>query len=176
MNRLYAPWRSNYVRKIERTKRKKIPKKDCVFCKQIKEHKDDKNFVLGRYKYHVIMLNKFPYNAGHLLIVPYDHVENFNQQSKAARAELAELMNHSCQALRDSIKAQGINIGLNLGEIAGAGLPGHIHTHILPRWFGDTNFLPTLTDTKQISVDLEDIFKELQPFFSSLFFLVPIFF
>ena len=129
---------------------------------------DEKRFVLRRFKHCFVMLNLYPYNAGHLLIVPYLHEGQLSGLSSEARFELAELTMLSSQILRDELNAQGINIGMNLGRAAGAGIPSHVHQHVLPRWEGDTNFLATLADTKQISFDLHEIYKKLRPAFEQI--------
>ena len=111
------------------------------------------------------MLNRFPYNAGHLLILPYKHVADLNDLPAEAQHELIELTAKSIDVLKKELGAQGINIGMNLGKIGGAGIPAHIHQHVLPRWQGDTNFLPILTETKAISFDLREIYNKLKEAF-----------
>jgi ATP adenylyltransferase len=162
MKYLYAPWRSPYSSGVHKTKHEKATEKDCVFCLQFKEKNDAEHFILKRTKYNAIMLNKFPYNAGHLLIMPLGHHASLDKLSKPARTELMELVAKTTQLLEKELTADGINIGLNLGKAAGAGIPSHLHFHVLPRWHGDTNFLPTLTDTKQISFDLRNIYEQLK--------------
>jgi ATP adenylyltransferase len=116
----------------------------------------------------VVMLNRFPYNAGHLLILPYAHKAGLNELSKEDRQELTELTNASIEIVKRELTCDGVNIGANLGKAAGAGIPSHLHMHILPRFLGDTNFLPTLADTKQISFDLGKIYTRLKPHFEQL--------
>lgn len=162
MKRMYAPWRSAYTTQTARTKKEKITEKDCIFCKIFKQKKDTDNFIIKRTKHNVIILNRFPYNAGHILIMPLAHKATLDTLSKNSRAELMELISNSAKIVKKTLKADGVNIGLNMGKAAGAGIPSHLHFHILPRWFGDTNFLPTLTETKQISLDLNTIYSRLK--------------
>ncbi len=158
MKKLYAPWRGEYTASTVRV----TDKKDCVFCDVFKEKKDSKNFILKRFKDNYIILNRYPYNAGHLLVIPTKHIANLSDLSESARSELMDLLAVSEKLLRNSLKAEGINIGLNQGKAAGAGIPKHLHFHVLPRWQGDTNFLPALAETKQISFDLNKIYKQLK--------------
>lgn len=162
MKHLYAPWRSSYSSSVARTKHEKALPKDCVFCVQFKAKNDAQNFILKRTKHNAIMLNRFPYNAGHLLIMPLAHHATLTKLSKPARTELMELLTKSSHIVQKELKADGVNIGLNIGKAAGAGIPSHLHFHVLPRWYGDTNFLPTLTDTKQISFDLHAMYEQLK--------------
>ncbi|MBT3455885.1 HIT domain-containing protein [bacterium] len=158
MKSLHCPWREKY---IKRTQNKNI-KNDCIFCEKIKENKDEKNYIIFRAKHSVVILNLFPYNAGHLLIMPNKHKKDLASISKNTRSEIMELTSKATTVLEKTLKCDGINIGINLGEVAGAGIPGHVHIHILPRWNGDTNFMPTLSNTKQISCDMNRIYKELR--------------
>ena len=168
MKLLYAPWRDCYTKKLQgKDSQEKQPV--CVFCHYAQDtSNDNENLILGRYTYHFIVMNKYPYNAGHLLIVPYAHCDNLELLSKEAITECAVLTQKAATLLTTHLKNEGTNIGLNLGKAAGAGIPDHIHTHILPRWIGDTNFLPTLCDTKQISIDMKTMYDTLKPHFSSL--------
>ncbi|MEX0940350.1 MAG: HIT domain-containing protein [Candidatus Babeliales bacterium] len=168
MEILYAPWRNKYVHKVLRGKSEDTLKEDCVFCTQLATNNDEKHFIFKRFKHHAIMLNLYPYNAGHLLIVSLEHKNCLKDISKQARAELIELTHESIIILQNVLEAQGINVGLNLGKAGGAGIPSHLHQHVLPRWLGDTNFLPLLAQTKQISVDLQELYKKLKPHFEAL--------
>ena len=165
MKRIYAPWRSSYISDTARAKQEEATQHECLFCKQFKQKKDDQNFILKRFKHTIILLNRFPYNAGHLLIMPIKHTSDLSSLSKEARAELMELITQSATIVERELKADGINIGLNLGKASGAGIPSHLHFHVLPRWSGDTNFLPTLAHTKQISFDLSEMYKQLKKAF-----------
>jgi ATP adenylyltransferase len=162
MKHLYAPWRSNYVTDVVHGKNDKIEKEDCIFCANLADNNDEKHFIFKRFTHHAIMLNLYPYNAGHLLIISLDHKKNLEELSKEARIELIELTNSCINILTDVLKAQGVNVGFNIGKASGAGIPSHFHQHVLPRWIGDTNFLPLLANTKQISIDLNEIYKKLK--------------
>lgn len=168
MKILYCPWRSDYTNEVNEGKKEGACANDCIFCKQFAKNTDDAHFILKRFKHHAVMLNRYPYNAGHLLILPFNHVANLLDLSPEARAELTEIIAHSIPILKEQLGAHGFNVGLNLGKAGGAGIPAHLHYHILPRFFGDTNFLPTLTQTKQISFDLNKMFEQLKPAFDSL--------
>lgn len=166
MKILYAPWRSEYSTAVNsEAKKEDTSKENCVFCTQLQAHTDEKYWILKRYQHNYIMLNKYPYNAGHLLILPLEHHQNFEQLSRDARAELMELISLSTQVLQKALNAQGFNIGANLGKVAGAGIPSHLHMHVLPRWSGDTNFLPVLAETKQVSFDLQKMYERLKEAF-----------
>jgi ATP adenylyltransferase len=158
MKKLYAPWRSEYTQKNnDHTDAFPI----CVFCTVTASDKDSEHFILHRSTHSVIMLNKYPYNSGHLLIVPYAHTANLQTLTAEVRTELMENVSRATAVLESTLKNQGCNIGINIGKAAGAGIPEHIHMHVLPRFFGDTNFLPTLADTKQISIDLHAMYRTL---------------
>lgn len=169
MKKLYAPWRNNYAKNIaSKTKDIDASEHDCVFCQQIKSLDDEKNFILARHSLAIIMLNLYPYNGGHILVIPHYHCSTLEGLTQKARLEMIELITATSVILQNILKAQGINIGLNLGKAAGAGIPSHVHFHVLPRWPGDTNFLPVLADTKQISTDLHDVYTILRPHFQKL--------
>lgn len=162
MKRLYAPWREKYTLATAQSNDKQLSKEECIFCEQFGQNKDETYLILKRLKNTIIMLNKYPYNPGHILILPINHVARLDELSQESRAELMEQITICCSLVTTVLKAHGINVGLNLGKAAGAGLPSHLHMHVLPRYNGDTNFLPTLGDTKQISIDLQVIFKQLK--------------
>ncbi len=164
---LYAPWRKKYVTKVN-APREGDPHKDETFRLIMEDNDDAKNFILKRFKHNIVMLNRYPYNAGHLMVIPIKKVDQLDKMSPEARAEMMELATHASRILQDVLGAAGINIGLNIGKASGAGIPGHLHLHVLPRWAGDTNFLPILGQTKQVSVDLNDVYKQLKPEFEKL--------
>jgi len=159
---LYAPWRADYAQKTKQHPSSNKHAHECVFCTQIAAQDDERYFILKRYEHCVIFLNLYPYNAGHLLVVPYMHVAHLEDLSTQARAEMMEVISYAAHTLTQVLKAEGHNIGFNVGKIAGAGIPEHLHGHILPRWHGDTNFMPLLMGTKQISVDLHETYKKLK--------------
>ncbi len=168
MKNLYAPWRSDYTTSTARTKNEAAPSDACVFCAHYNTpHDDEKNFILKRHEHVFVMFNKYPYNAGHLLVVPYAHVGSLDLLSKEARTELMEVTTHAATILKNETGAEGLNIGLNIGKAAGAGIPAHLHMHVLPRFTGDTNFLPTLGQTRVISFDLNAMYQHLLQAFNS---------
>ncbi len=147
MERLWSPWRSQYVESLR-------VKKGCEFCRIIEENDDDANFILHRAEHNYIVMNIYPYNSGHLLVVPYTHVDDIIGLPEDTTYENTRLINLSIRALRNLYMPKGINIGLNLGAAAGAGIHEHVHYHVVPRWTGDTNFMPVIGRTKIISQDL----------------------
>lgn len=168
MERLFAPWRQKYSDDVTEKKHANASKDACVFCSQFKENKDEENFIIKRFEHSIIMLNKFPYNAGHMLILPKAHVPNLSALSKDAKSEIMEIASIGADILSKTLKNGGLNIGINIGKLAGAGIPSHLHVHLLPRFEGDTNFMPTLTNTKLISYDMGDIYKQIKSEFDNL--------
>ncbi len=162
MDILNAPWRQKYVEQTHK------PRTECVFCEILKQDTDQENLVLGRYKHNAVLMNKYPYNAGHLLIIPLDHIDTLEGLTPEARAEMMELASAATGIIGKLFKNQGTNIGINMGKAAGAGIPEHLHTHVVPRWHGDTNFLPVIAGTKQISVDMAEMYQQLKPLFGEL--------
>lgn len=150
---LWAPWRIGYIAGKK--------EKGCLFCRVKRERKDKGNYILFRGKYCFIMLNTFPYNNGHLMIAPFRHIKEPSQLKEEETIELWRLVTLSIKLLKDVLKPEGFNMGLNLGKIAGAGYPGHLHLHLVPRWRGDTNFMPIVAKTKVISQSLSKLYEEL---------------
>ncbi len=155
MDKLWAPWRVKYITKIIKEN------KACVFCRIIKEKNDKKNYILVRSKYSYSVLNIYPYNNGHLLIIPNRHVNDLKKLSKEERNDLMDLLELNKDLLDQVMKPQGYNIGMNLGRVAGAGFPGHLHVHVVPRWKGDVNFMPVTAGTKVISQSLTALYEKL---------------
>ena len=166
MNYLYAPWRSSYITK--KTKPENISKDSCVFCIKLTENNDTQNFILKRFKHNAIILNLFPYNAGHLMVIPLEHKKRPSELSIEARQEFMEITTQTITILEEDLKTEGVNVGLNLGSAAGAGIPTHLHMHIIPRWMGDTNFMPIIAETKPISLDLNLVYNDLKPLFDKI--------
>lgn len=162
MDKLYAPWRHNYVIDTARKKNKKKLKNGCVFCHQFDENNDKKYLIIKRYKNCAVMLNAYPYNAGHLLILPFKHKGELEDLDNDTRQELMKLINLSIKILKKIIKPQGFNVGLNMGYAGGGGIPSHLHFHVLPRWNGDTNYLTTIADSKVICSDFYKIYDTLK--------------
>ena len=158
MDRVYAPWRSKYFT---------LPKgKGCLFCEIQKEPADESVGILKRGKHWFVILNMFPYTSGHLMIVAARHIDGVGAMSGEEGEELISLLRLSERALTEAYKPEGLNIGANLGACAGAGIVGHLHFHLCPRWTGDTNFMTSISETRVISEDLDDSYKKLLPHFS----------
>jgi ATP adenylyltransferase len=167
MKRLYAPWRSAYTKQANKTKNMNTSSDTCAFCTQLAADNDDQFFVLKRYTHCAVMLNTFPYNAGHLLIIPYNHVALLHALSQEERTDCMNAIAKATEIVTQVLSPEGFNVGINLGVAAGASVPSHLHIHVVPRWQGDTNFLPILGDTKQISVDLHRTFTDLKAGFNT---------
>ena len=157
MDKLWAPWRVKYITLLQDKS-----KKECIFCRMLKEKRDQKNYILVRTKHSFSVLNIYPYNNGHLLIVPYRHVDDLTKLNKDEREDLMDLLSLIKILVDKILKPGGYNIGINLGKIAGAGFPGHLHIHLVPRWRGDVNFMPVVANTKVISQSLRTLFNRLQ--------------
>lgn len=151
MEKLWSPWRSNY---IESFKQKKEDE-SCVFCRAQKESlESDDCLIVYRSKNCFVTLNLYPYNSGHLMVIPNRHTSQFSSISADEMKEIMDVVQLTMKALELAMKPQGYNFGANLGKAAGAGIDEHIHFHVLPRWNGDTNFMPALGEVKIISQDL----------------------
>ncbi len=157
---LWSPWRMEYV--------KREKEKGCVFCNRIKQNDDKKNLILVRFKYSFVIMNLYPYNNGHLMVVPYRHVSDYGSLKEIERNEIAELTNLSIKVMKNVLNPQGFNIGMNIGSIGGAGIADHLHQHIVPRWEGDTNFMPIIGHTKVIVDSLNETYNDLKIGFSKL--------
>ena len=143
-DKLWAPWRSKYIYSRK--------KKKCIFC-------DLKDYVLEKTKYSFSMLNIYPYNNGHVMVAPFRHVKSLEYLKAEELKDLMDLVVKTKKILDKKIKPHGYNIGLNIGKAGGAGFAGHIHIHVVPRWTGDTNFMPAASGTKVISESLDVMYK-----------------
>ena len=167
MKYLYAPWRGTYATAVEQKKPKATDK--SIFATQFEESQDDKNLILRRFTHVAVLLNLYPYNPGHLLVMPLKQVENLDAMPREALHEFMETIATGTKILKEELKADGINIGLNLGDCSSGGsIPGHLHAHLIPRWRGDTGFLPLTAETKVLSEDLRVVYKKLKPAFDQL--------
>jgi len=147
MDHLWAPWRMAYIGGE--------PEPGCLFCRVLAEpDRDAENLVLWREPAALVMLNKFPYNSGHLLVAPVRHIGDFTGLEPTELADLSATLQRAVRLLQDVMAPDGFNLGANLGKTAGAGIPDHVHFHAVPRWNGDTNFMPVLGDTKVINEHL----------------------
>ncbi len=160
MRLLWAPWRSQYVEKVDE-------QKGCFLCEAVSQPEEKlRDFlVLYRGKYSFVIFNKYPYNPGHLMVAPIGHIGDYLLLDGETIQEMHKLTKIALQVIKEIMKPHGINMGYNLGRAAGAGLETHIHLHIVPRWFGDTNFMNTLADVKVISQDLYDLYDRMKPLF-----------
>lgn len=157
MEFLWAPWRMEYILSEKST--------GCLFCVKLAENTDGQNYILLRADHSFVMMNYYPYNNGHLMIVPYRHVANLSALNAAEQAELMALVCRCQGVLVKAMRPEGFNIGMNLGKIAGAGVEQHLHFHIVPRWNGDTNFMPITGHTKVIPQALNESYAFLKPLF-----------
>jgi ATP adenylyltransferase len=155
MDRLWSPWRYRYVSKA-------VPHSGCIFCDRGASANDEEGFIIARGEYNFALLNIFPYTSGHLMIAPYAHVATLEAADPATLAEMIAMARRAEIALRDSYNAPGFNIGMNVGEAAGAGIAGHIHLHVLPRWLGDANFMTTVAETRVLPEALRDSWEKLR--------------
>lgn len=160
MKRLWAPWRMEYILSKEKHKR-------CLFCDYPKQDKKDdkKNLILYRGKHCFVILNRYPYNSGHLMVVPYFHTPSFNGLSDEVLFDFIKTVDKSVQILKAVLRPDGFNLGLNFGKVAGAGLEQHMHMHIVPRWTGDTDSMPILSGTRVIPEHLKKTYQKLKKFF-----------
>ncbi|MBM4165537.1 MAG: HIT domain-containing protein [Ignavibacteria bacterium] len=160
MERLWSPWRSKYIATFSEKKENK--KESCAMCEAYKANDDDERLIAWREQHCFVLMNLFPYNSGHLLIVPYKHTATISNLDENERKEIMQLICNLSEVLRSVMHAEGLNIGCNVGRIAGAGIESHIHFHIVPRWNGDTNFLPVFADTKVISEEMHGTMVKLR--------------
>jgi ATP adenylyltransferase len=153
----WTPWRMPYI----------LSQKDggCIFCDKAGQDDDRENLIVWRGQHCFVLLNLYPYNNGHLLVAPYAHVADLAGLDEGTAAEMAVLAQRSLWALRRSLSPQGFNLGMNLGRLAGAGIVDHVHLHIVPRWLGDTNFMPVVGGTKLIPELLEDTYEKVRQAF-----------
>ncbi len=162
MDRLWSPWRSEYIA----SGAAHPGSSSCVLCDLVANaDKDEENYVVHRAARNLIVLNLYPYISGHLMIVPYEHIGDLDAASKDTTDELMDLTKRCQTALRDTFHPAGFNVGMNLGEAAGAGIADHIHIHIMPRWTGDTNFMTTVGETRVLPEDLRTTYEKLRPKF-----------
>ena len=160
MDHLWSPWRYRYVQK-------ELPDTGCVFCRIAAEDRDEENLLIYRGKVSFVMMNLYPYTTGHMMVVPYQHVDSLEGVPNDTLEEIIRLARDSQRHLREVYKPTGFNIGMNLGESAGAGIAEHIHMHVLPRWSGDTNFMTTVGETRVLPEELPTTYRKLRAVWKS---------
>lgn len=158
MKQLWAPWRMGYILSNKK-------ENGCVFCNAYNSYDDEDKLVIYRDKYAFVIMNLYPYNTGHMMVVPNRHIDSLNFLKPEEELNIFNLVNKSIDVLNRAVSPEGFNVGMNLGRIAGAGIDDHIHIHIVPRWNGDTNFMPVVSDTKVISESISETYKKLKEYF-----------
>lgn len=158
MDRLWSPWRYSYVSKTSASS-------ECIFCVKAGESQDEKNLVIFRAEHNYLLLNLYPYTNGHLMVAPYAHIAALEDLPPAAASEMMNLTQRAVRVLKSVYRPQGLNAGLNLGECAGAGVAGHVHMHVLPRWTGDASFMTTIGETRVMPEDLGETHRKLSQAF-----------
>ena len=158
MKTLWAPWRMEYILGH------KSP--ECLFCAKPSEHKDRENLILYRGGRSYVIMNKYPYNNGHLMVVPYVHSSSFDNLHEADLFDIIKLVRFSIDCLTKAFHPEGFNVGINIGEVAGAGIEEHLHTHVVPRWAGDLNFMTSVGEIRVIPEHILDTYDKLYPYFA----------
>jgi ATP adenylyltransferase len=161
MDRLWTPWRFKYI-----STAKESP--GCIFCDKPAQRTDEENLIVHRAERNFVMLNAFPYTSGHMMIAPYEHVATPELAREETLLEMMLLMRRAVVCLREAYRPDGVNLGMNIGESAGAGVAGHIHMHVLPRWSGDANFMTTVGETRVIPEDLGETYRKLKRAFGAV--------
>ena len=154
MKRVWAPWRVEYILGEKESK--------CIFCEKPKQEKDEDNYILFRGKRCLVMLNAYPYNNGHLMIAPYRHIDSVEDLEDDEAREMMNILSRMITLVKKVLRPGGFNVGMNLGSVAGAGIVDHLHLHVVPRWKGDTNFMPLISNTKIISESLRKTYRKLK--------------
>lgn len=170
MKKLYAPWRYEYVKRNKEGDGSVPPRQlrnNCVFCDQFDQDKDAQYLILKRFAWCAIVMNYYPYNAGHLMVLPFEHCADLSDLDKQTRAEMMEAVSLSVYVAKKVLICDGFNVGINLGKAGGGGIPSHIHIHVIPRWEGDTNFMATIGQTKVICSDLHAVYGDLKKAFDA---------
>ncbi|HUO27828.1 MAG TPA: HIT domain-containing protein [Bryobacteraceae bacterium] len=154
MDYLWSPWRYQYVTTADRAP-------DCIFCELPRQNRDRENYIVYRGRLNFVILNRFPYTSGHLMIVPYEHVPTLERVAKDTLVEMILLAREAETHLRAQYLPDGLNVGVNVGKAAGAGVAGHIHMHVLPRWVADANFMTSVGETRVLPEDLSVTYQKL---------------
>lgn len=154
MKYIFTPWREKYVKNV-------FKMNDCIFCRALELKNDREAYILYRGNHNFVILNKFPYTPGHLMIAPFAHLDSIEKADKVTSDELSDFLKKSLKILRAHANPHGFNAGMNIGHSAGAGVAGHYHLHIIPRWTGDSNFMPLVGETKLFIEDLSTTYEKL---------------
>ncbi len=162
MDRLWAPWRMAYIKNVDNKD------EGCIFCTKPQKDRDRENLILFRGNHCFVIMNLYPYNNGHLMVVPYEHTSDILTLSEQTTLEMWQLIGLCKRVLSQTIHPEAFNIGMNIGRVSGAGIDQHIHMHIVPRWNGDTNFMPVIGETKIISQGMNEAYDLLEPVFKSM--------
>lgn len=161
-NNIWAPWRIGYLKSLETEESDPHENENCFLCRYRDEPENDKkNLVLWRTQRCLVVFNRFPYTGGHLLIAPSEHIADLDGLDKDTMLEIMLLARDARKVVSAAIKPQGFNMGINISRCAGAGLPGHVHMHLVPRWDGDTNFMTTVSHVRVISQALDELYEQL---------------
>jgi ATP adenylyltransferase len=152
---IWSPWRMEYIQSDKN-------EDGCVFCIEMARPDGPQNLIVYRGQHVFLILNRFPYTSGHLMVVPYQHTPALTELTKETQTEMMEIANRCVQVLKEEYHPQGFNVGINIGEAAGAGITEHIHMHIVPRWSGDTNFMSSLGSTRVLPETLEETYKRVK--------------
>ena len=155
MNHLWSPWRMEYIENHDK-------EEGCVFCNAQAMDDSAENLIAFRGERAFVILNRYPYTSGHLMVIPFVHKPNLEELDSATRAEMIELTSRCTTALKNIYHPQGFNVGVNIGEAAGAGVKEHVHIHIVPRWKGDTNFMSTVGETRVLPEELESTYERVR--------------
>ena len=154
MKQIWAPWRMEYIQKEKAG--------GCVLCEAPGQDNDALNHILYRGNKNFVIMNRYPYNTGHLMIVPYRHIASLEELTDEERQEHFDIVSRSIKVLRQVLSPGGFNLGINIGKVAGAGIEDHVHTHIVPRWQGDTNFMPVIADVRVVPEALTETYQKLK--------------
>ena len=160
MDRMHAPWRIGYIKEEQ--------DQGCIFCTKPQEKDDRKNLILLRTDTCFVIMNKYPYINGHIMVAPYEHIGRVEELPIQVWSDIMGMSQRCVRAMEIAMKPHGYNLGVNVGRVAGAGMEGHLHLHIVPRWNGDVNFMPVLAECRVISQHIEETYEELAAAFATL--------